>query len=128
MITPCGFETLIIWKTFIEINKVIYDNIKPSDKVDWDLIRQTKRAMISVGLNIAEGYSRYHPKEKDQFLNIAIGSIQEVKACLLIIASLKSNTIPSAVIEKLIDEIEILRRQIIAFKMNIQNKKQWAFI
>ncbi len=124
MKTSCGFETLTIWKTFIEINKVIYDNIKPSDKIDRDLIRQTKRAMISVGLNIAEGYSRYHPKEKDQFLNIAIGSIQEVKACLLIIASLKPHAISSEFIEKLLDEIEILRRQIIAFKMNIQNKKQ----
>ncbi len=124
MKTSCGFETLTIWKTFIEINKVIYDNIKPSDKIDRDLIRQTKRAMISVGLNIAEGYSRYHPKEKDQFLNIAIGSIQEVKACLLIITSLKPNAISSEFIEKLINEIEILRRQIIAFKMNIQNKKQ----
>jgi four helix bundle protein len=82
MKTSCGFETSIIWKTFIEINKVIYKKIKPSENIDWDLIRQTKRAMISVGLNIAEGYSSYHSKEKDQFLNIAIGSMQEVKSCL----------------------------------------------
>ena len=124
MKTSCGFESLIIWKTFIEINKVIYKHIKPSENIDWDLMRQTKRAMISVGLNIAEGYSRYHPKEKDQFLNIAIGSIQEVKACLLINKSLQTDEISSGIIDNLIDDIEILRRQIIAFKMNIQNKKQ----
>ena len=52
----------MIWKSFIEINKVIYTNIKPSDKVDWDLIRQTKRAMISVGLNIAEHVEEAYSK------------------------------------------------------------------
>lgn len=115
-----GFETLVIWKTFLNINKDIYKNIRPSDLIDWDLIRQTRRAMISVGLNIAEGYSRFHPNEKHQFLNISIGSIQEVKACLLIVKSLTPTTINCDEIERLIMAIEILRRQIIAFKMNIK--------
>ena len=102
---------------------VIYKNFTPSDKMDGDLIRPTKWAMIAVELNLAEIYSRDPPKVKDQFLNIAFGSIQEVKACWFNIASLKSNAISPADKEKLIDEIEILRRQTITFKMTIQNNK-----
>ena len=68
-------------------NKKLHHGIHAEPNCDWDLIRQIRRAMISVGLNIAEGYSRIHIKEKEQFLNISITSLQEVQACLLIIRS-----------------------------------------
>jgi four helix bundle protein len=78
--------------------------------------------MISVGLNIAEGYSRFYPKEKEQFLNISIASLQEVQACLLIILSLKPKRIDVGALKVISEDLEILRRQIIGFKMHIRTK------
>ncbi len=117
-----GFETLVIWKSFLSQNKKIYHLIIPEEHVDWDLIRQTRRAMISVGLNIAEGYSRFYPKEKEQFLNISIASLQEVQACLLIILSLEPKRIDVGALKVISEDLEILRRQIIGFKMHIRTK------
>ena len=78
--------------------------------------------MISVGLNIAEGYSRYHNKEKEQFLNISIASLQEVQACLIIIKSLEPENIDEVQLQIVSENLEILRRQIISFKMHIRSK------
>jgi len=117
-----GFETLVIWKSFLSQNKKIYHLIIPEEHVDWDLIRQTRSAMISVGLNIAEGYSRFYPKEKEQFLNISIASLQEVQACLLIILSLEPKRIDVGALKVISEDLEILRRQIIGFKMHIRTK------
>jgi four helix bundle protein len=116
------FETLEIWSSFLNENKKIYQLIVPSKTCDWDLIRQTRRAMISVGLNIAEGYSRYHNKEKEQFLNISIASLQEVQACLIIIKSLEPENIDEDQLQIVSENLEILRRQIISFKMHIRSK------
>jgi len=116
------FETLEIWKSFLIENKKIYQLIVPSKSCDWDLISQTRRAMISVGLNIAEGYSRYHNKEKEQFLNISIASLQEVKACIIIIKSLEPANIDRKQLQIVSENLEILRRQIISFKMHIRSK------
>jgi four helix bundle protein len=116
------FETLEIWKSFLIENKKIYQLIVTSKSCDWDLISQTRRAMISVGLNIAEGYSRYHNKEKEQFLNISIASLQEVKACIIIIKSLEPANIDRKQLQIVSENLEILRRQIISFKMHIRSK------
>jgi four helix bundle protein len=116
------FETLEIWKSFLIENKKIYQLIVPSKSCDWDLISQTRRAMISVGLNIAEGYSRYHNKEKEQFLNISIASLQEVKAGIIIIKSLEPANIDRKQLQIVSENLEILRRQIISFKMHIRSK------
>ena len=109
---------------FLSQNKSIYQIIIPEERVDWDLIRQTRRAMISVALNIAEGYSRFYPKEKEQFLNISIASLQEVQACLLIILSLEPKRMDVEALKAVSENLEILRRQIIRFKMHIRAKSE----
>ena len=119
-----SFETLDIWKSFLIQNKKLHHGIHAEPNCDWDLIRQTRRAMISVGLNIAEGYSRIRIKEKEQFLNISIASLQEVQACLLIIRSLEPQKTCVNEIQEISASLEILRRQIIRFKMYIHSKNQ----
>ncbi len=47
---------------------------------------QMQRAAVSIAANIAEGYERGSRKEYIQFLNIAKGSVGELR-CLLTIAS-----------------------------------------
>lgn len=48
----------------------------------YNLTSQLWRALDSVVLNIAEGSDRYSGKANSNFLNIAIGSLDEVVACV----------------------------------------------
>ena len=71
------FEDLEIWMLARKIVRDVYadfGNIK-----DFGFRDQITRASISVMNNIAEGFSRESKKEFHQFLNIAKGSIGEVK-------------------------------------------------
>jgi four helix bundle protein len=48
------------------------------------IFRQLIRASSSVGANIAEGFGRYKGKEYSRFLQIALGSANEVEYWLMI--------------------------------------------
>jgi four helix bundle protein len=48
----------------------------------YSLIDQTKRAVISIPSNIAEGLGRNHKKDTIQFLHISGGSAHEVDTLL----------------------------------------------
>jgi len=50
------------------------------DCKDFYFRNQIKRAAVSVSDNIAEGFSRKSNKELRRFLNISIGSCNEVKS------------------------------------------------
>ena len=55
----------------------------------YGLISQLRRASTSIPSNIAEGYSRGTSKEFRQFLNIARGSLSEVRYLALLSKDLK---------------------------------------
>lgn len=46
-------------------------------KEDFALTSQIRRAAVSVTSNIAEGTSRFSPKDKSHFIEIAYGSLME---------------------------------------------------
>lgn len=50
----------------------------------YGLTSQLRRAAVSITCNIAEGFSRYHFKEKVNFYYNARGSISEVQSLLLV--------------------------------------------
>jgi four helix bundle protein len=50
----------------------------------YGLTSQLKRAAVSITCNIAEGFSRYHFKEKSNFYYTARGSVSEVCNLLLV--------------------------------------------
>jgi four helix bundle protein len=79
------FEDLVCWQKSRLLVKEIY-SVTYTDqfKNDYALKVQIRRAMISVMLNIAEGFGRRSHKEFKQFLFIAHGSIAEVQSCLYI--------------------------------------------
>jgi four helix bundle protein len=52
---------------------------------EYDLVSQTKRAAVSVTLNIAEGSGEFSPSEKLRFYRIARRSAAETAAALDII-------------------------------------------
>jgi len=67
------------------------------NKVGKVLTDQLTRASISISLNIAEGYGRFHKADKRNFYVTARASVNECIACLDII--FKDN-IPNKLLEK----------------------------
>jgi len=75
------FEDLIAWQCSRELVKQIY-RVTSSGRFarDFALTDQIRRAAISVGANIAEGFERGGDKEFFQFLANAKGSAGELRA------------------------------------------------
>ncbi len=83
------FETLDIYKLANEFVLEVYKLVKkfPSEE-SFGLISQLKRAAISIVLNIAEGSGRNTKKDFAKFISQSIGSLLEVKACLILAGKL----------------------------------------
>lgn len=79
------FTDLIAWKEGHELVLMIYDVSKkfPIDE-RFGLTNQIRRCAVSITSNIAEGFSRSTPKDKNQFYYISLGSITEMQNQLLI--------------------------------------------
>jgi four helix bundle protein len=78
------FEDIQAWQKAREFTKLIYSETgKGPFAKDYPLNDQTKRAAISIMLNIAEGFGRKTDKELKQYLVQAHGSCAEVQAALL---------------------------------------------
>jgi four helix bundle protein len=77
------FEDLEVWKKARALAASIYDCSRcGSFAKDYGLRDQIRRAAVSVGSNIAEGYERGGNREFVQFLSQAKGSCGEVRAQL----------------------------------------------
>ena len=80
-----GFEDLDAYKLALNVLKEAYRVSKslPSDE-KYNLISQIRRASVSVTLNIAEGYGRYHYLDSLRFYYIARGSLEEVLSAFIV--------------------------------------------
>lgn len=80
-----NFTDLIAWR---ESHKLVLFVYKVSSKYPseekFSLTDQTRRCVISISSNIAEGFSRYGKKEKIQFYSMSKGSLTELQNHLLI--------------------------------------------
>lgn len=78
------FTDLDVWqeshKLVIEIYKITQNF--PKSEI-YGLVSQLRRAATSITANIAEGFSRYHYKERIKFYFDARGSLSEVQSELL---------------------------------------------
>jgi four helix bundle protein len=75
-----SFEDVQAWQSARELRGHVYrlTRSKPF-ALDFALVHQIRRAAISIGSNIAEGFDRAGNREFMQFLAIAKGSVAEVK-------------------------------------------------
>ena len=97
------FEDLVVWQRSMELVVRIYEICRKSPLAkDWGLRDQLQRAAVSVPANIAEGYERTSRKEYIHFINVAKGSVGEVR-CLLRIA-LRLKYVPEETATKMIEE------------------------
>ena len=79
------FEDLICWQKARFLNRKIYklSSLECFNK-DYELIKQIRRASISIMLNISEGFGRRTDKEFKYYLFNSHGSVSEVQSCLYI--------------------------------------------
>ncbi len=80
------FKSLKLWQEAMNLVVIIYeltDNLSNSEK--FGLIKQMRRAAVSIPSNIAEGSGRGSIPQFIQFLNIAQGSAFELETQLLLL-------------------------------------------
>jgi four helix bundle protein len=85
------FEDLDVWKRSLALSKNIYKIVMPKDE-QYCLQSQMRRAMVSVLCNIGEGCGRRGSTESAYFMQIARGSLFEVRACILLAKELGYTT------------------------------------
>ena len=79
-----GFEGLRFYELGLELLKAAYrlaDKMPVYEK--YNLADQLRRAAVSVTLNIAEGYGRYHYLDRIRFFYIARGSLNETLSAFI---------------------------------------------
>lgn len=78
-----GYKRLIVWQKADELAYSVYLASKDFPKEEiYGITSQLRRAVLSVPINIVEGYARHSKKELKHFLNIAIGSLAETEYLL----------------------------------------------
>ena len=79
------FEDLILWQKAHSLVLNIYTLTHAFPKPEvFGLTSQMRRAAISVPANIAEGFKKRGKADKVRFLNIAQGSLEEVRYYLIL--------------------------------------------
>jgi four helix bundle protein len=78
-----NYQKLDVYKVSMNLVKSIYLLTKSYPREEmYILTSQTKRAAISIPLNIAEGLGRQYKKDTIQFLHVARGSVYELETVL----------------------------------------------
>jgi len=84
------FTDLVAWK---ESHKLVLEIYKITERFPknemFGLSNQMRRCSVSIVSNIAEGFSRATFKDKNQFLQMALGSVTELQSQLIISRDLK---------------------------------------
>ena len=75
-------ESILLQKADDLAYKIYQESKKFPKEEMYGLTSQLRRAILSVPLNIVEGYGRQSKKEYGRFLNIAYGSLKEAKYLL----------------------------------------------
>lgn len=102
--TAKTFRDLIVWQKahqfVLEVYRLSEDFPK---REDYSLTSQLRRASISIPANIAEGFKKKGNADKARFMNIAQGSLEEVRYYLILANDLGyANT---SLIQNQLDEV-----------------------
>lgn len=103
------FEDLIAWQKARALTQTIYQITRQeSFAKDFGLVRQIRRASVSIMSNIAEGFDRGNRNEFHQFLTIAKGSSAEVRSQLYV--ALDAEFVSTIQFEELLAQAEEVGR------------------
>ena len=74
------FEDLLVWQKSHAVTLRVYRITKHFPREEqFGLTTQMRRAAVSVAANIAEGFSKRGRTDKARFMNIAQGSLEELR-------------------------------------------------
>lgn len=105
------FYDLEVWKKAKEIVISIYQLTKDFPREEgYGLTSQLRRSSSSICANIAEGFSRFHTKDKIKFYYNARGSISESMSHILISQSI--GYINSSDGNDLLNELKLTRKML----------------
>lgn len=110
-----NFRDLEIWKKGIEIVKSTYGATRSFPRYEvFGLTSQMQRCAVSIPSNVAEGFNRFHNKEYQHFLYIALGSCAELETQIEIAAELKYLGLDAkaALLEMLDHETRMMRNMV----------------
>jgi len=84
------FEDLVVWQKSHSLVLQIYRDsaIFPKSEM-YGLTSQMRRAAVSILANIAEGFKKRGRADKARFMNIAQGSLEEIRYYLILARDLK---------------------------------------
>jgi len=105
------FYDLNVWKEAHQLSITVYKITEEFPKKEmYGLSNQIRRASASIGANIAEGFGRFHYKEKIKFYYIARGSVCEVQNFLFLTQDLNYTNKEKA--REIFTRYEILNKRI----------------
>jgi four helix bundle protein len=109
-----SFEEIISWQKAREFNKRIYSATQSDTfKKDFELVKQIRKASISITSNIAEGFERNTDKEFIYFLFVAKASAGEVRSQLYLAFDL--DYITKQEFEKLLESVTEISKLLSGF-------------
>jgi four helix bundle protein len=79
--TPArSFEDLVVWQKSHQLTLMVYRATATFPKFElYSLVAQMRRAAISIPANVAEGFKKRGRPDKARLMNIAQGSLEELR-------------------------------------------------
>lgn len=79
------FKKLLVWQKSVQLITKTYELTYsfPSEE-KFGLTSQTRRAVVSISNNIAEGCGRFTQNDLVHFLQMSLGSTNEVENCFIL--------------------------------------------
>jgi len=91
-----SFKDLIVWQKSHALALKVYRVSSQYPKSElYGLVSQMRRAAVSVPANIAEGFKRASRPDKARLLNVAQGSLEELRYFLLLARDLDYENDPA---------------------------------
>ena len=116
-----GYKKLIVYqksKDLIILTYKLTDGFPRNEA--YVLIPQMRRAAISVTANVVEGYSKSSKKEYHRYLDISIGSLNELELYFNI--SYELNYFDRMKLEKVINLLMEVKRLLYSYQKSLRNK------
>jgi len=100
-----GFRQLRVWRSAIDLSLDVYHATKrlPSDE-RFGLTSQMRRAAVSIGANIAEGYASRGSRNRARFFAMSKASAEELRHYIILCQRLGYLS-PSDLREEPVDEV-----------------------
>lgn len=113
------FREFKVYSEIKEFIKKIYiiTSAFPKDE-QFGLTNQLRRAAVSIALNIAEGSDRGSDKEFNRFIQISIGSVNEVVAALDV--AFDNNLLSRNYFDELLLQAEVVVKQLSSFSRRLK--------